>query len=126
MIKIYRSKTGVKYNLLLEKKSKVQVQIEFRGSNKEYITGDEETQALLESCRYFKEGKIGLYRKMESAKKDAIVQSEVVYASPSELQDAIDVLVSEYNVDPGTLVKPNDVKKAAEKVNAVFPNVVYK
>ena len=125
-LKIYRSKTGIKYNLLLEKANKTQVQVEFRGSNKEYRTYDEEIQKLIENGKYFTGGKIELFQTLKDDERSAKKASEATYTNVTDMQGVIDILVDEYKLKAKDLKDPESIKKAAKECNASFPNVEFK
>ncbi|MDR1222361.1 MAG: hypothetical protein LBL07_05725 [Tannerella sp.] len=126
MLKVYRSKTGVKYSLLFQKEDKTQVQIEFRGSNKEYRTRDKELQGLLEGGRHFAEKKIELFQSVtEDEKSKDTAVSEITITSVTEIQDAAAFLQKEYQVKGKDLKTPADIKAAAKAKGVSFPNVVF-
>ena len=125
-LKIYRSKTGIKYNLLLEKENKAQVQVEFRGSNKEYRTNDEEIQRLIERGKYFTEGKIELFQTLKGEKEAEKAVSENTYTSVTDMQGAIDILMDEYKLKAKDLKDPEAIKRAAKDCNVSFPNLEFK
>jgi hypothetical protein len=126
MLKVYRSKTGVKYSLLFQKEDRTQVQIEFRGSNKEYRTRDEEIQRLLEEGRHFTEKKIELFQSVtEDEKSKEAAVSEIIITSITEIQDAAAFLQKEYSVKAKDLKTPSDIKAAARAKGVSFPNVVF-
>ena len=122
-LKVYRSNTGVKYNFLLDKKNKQQVMVMFRGGNKSFQTKDTELQKLIEETRYFKDGLICLIEEVEGEKAKDVKPDEVVYSDVTEMQDAIVVLVNDFGVKETTLKTPADIKKAADRVGASFPNL---
>ncbi|MDR2917849.1 MAG: hypothetical protein LBV72_00580 [Tannerella sp.] len=127
MLKIYRSKTGVKYNLLFQKKDGTQVQLEFRGSNREYRTRDEEIQKALEGGKYFKEKKIEVFQLIkEDEEAEAVPASEIVVTSVTDIQAAADILIKDYGIKAKDLKTPEAIKAAAKQANVSFPNVEFK
>jgi hypothetical protein len=125
-LKVYRSKTGVKYNILFQKKDGRQVQIEFRGSNKEYRTRDEEIQELIESGSYFTEKKIELCHTMAEDKlPENTPVDEVIYTNVTEVQEAVDILIKNHGAKAKDLKTPSSVKSVAKDHNVSFPNVEF-
>jgi hypothetical protein len=126
-LKVYRSKTGIKYNLLLQKKDGRQVQIEFRGSNKEYRTVDTEIQKLIEDTKYFSDKKIELFQSVADDKiKDHTPVDEIVYTSVTTMQEAADVLIKNHKAKAKDVMTPEAIKSAAKGLRVSFPSVEFK
>ena len=122
-LKVYKSATGVKYNFLIDKKNKQQVAVSFRGSNKTFQTKDVELQNLIENTRYYKDKFIILIEEVADTEAKNIKPTTVDYPDVTEMQDAIVVLVNDFGVKETALKTPADIKKAADRVGASFPNL---
>jgi hypothetical protein len=122
-LKVYKSVTGSKFNILLRKKEGRQVLVPFRGSNRSFQTGDVELQGLIEGYRWFKEGQIAIAEEVKGDKAKEAKPDPMTYTDVTDIQGAIEVLVQDFKVAEAKLKTPAQVKDAAAKNNVEFPNL---
>ena len=82
-LKIYKSVTGVKYNILFKKSDGRQVLVSLRGSNKSYQTKDEEIQRLIEATGYYDRGEIVIDGELEGEKSEETKPDPTAYTDVS-------------------------------------------
>lgn len=120
---MYQSIEGSKLNILLKKKDGLQVLVSFRGNSRTFRTGDEELQGLIEGHRWFGENWIAVIEETQDNRSKEIKPDPLTFVDVTDIQGAIDVLVTEFGVKETKLKTPDQVKKAAAEHNVSFPNL---
>lgn len=103
--------------------------------NARYVTDDPEVQAALEHCYLFTSGRIKRLSSVTSVDQEVSGSKETLgtqdtvtkkqnYASVKSYQDAAAKLVEKYGIAQELLTTPEDIMSEAEKVGALFPNLV--
>jgi hypothetical protein len=123
-LKVYKSETGVKYNILLKKSDGRQALVSFKGGDRSFRTNDEELQRLIEASKYFEKKFISISEEIKDGGREATNPApSIYYTDVVDIQGAIDVLIKDFHVKESKLKTPDQVKKAAAENNVDFPNL---
>jgi hypothetical protein len=120
-LKVYQGIS--KFNILFKKKDGTQVLVPFTGSERTFRTDDRELQGLVEGHRWFKEGQIAVVEEVTDSGEEEPKADLLIYEGVTDIQGAIDVLVTNFQVKETKLKTPDQVRKAAADNNVGFPNL---
>lgn len=120
------SSTGTQYTFPVNVAGKVKY-LSFNGNLNDLTTDSKALQDAIEECRRFKSGEIvllnGQPNKVDTSEEKPDTLPKKEYPEVTDIQGAVHILKTEYNIAHQSLRSPEGVLKKAEEVGITFPNL---